>query len=47
MRELIPMPASNYAEMAAQISDQFDDAGADLMHSERDIAEMLSTLIED
>jgi replication factor A1 len=33
--------------MAAEISDQFDDAGADLMHSEREIAEMLSTLIED
>jgi replication factor A1 len=41
------MPASNYAEMAAEISDQFDDAGADLIHSEREIAEMLSTLIDD
>ncbi|MFC6954892.1 replication factor A [Halorubellus litoreus] len=41
------MPASNYAEMAAEISDQFDDAGADLMHSEREIAELLATLIDD
>jgi replication factor A1 len=41
------MPASDYSEMAAEISDQFDDAGADLMHSEHDIAEMLATLIDD
>jgi len=41
------MPASDYAEMAAQIHDQFDDTGADLIHSERDIADMLSTLIDD
>ncbi|WP_323677664.1 replication factor A [Halorubellus sp. PRR65] len=32
--------------MAAEISEQFEDAGANLMHSEREIAEMLATLVD-
>jgi ssDNA-binding replication factor A large subunit len=41
------MSTSEFSEMAAAIHDQFEAAGADLSCGEREIAEMLSTLVDE